>query len=278
MKRNIFGNKTVWITGASSGIGEALSKELCAQGARLVISGRDTDSLERIAERCCEAENPIRPILVPFDVSDHAQFPSIVKRVFDTVGTVDILINNAGVGQRSDALSCRPDTVRKIMDVNFFGPVFLTQELLPSMIKRGSGRIVVVASVLGKFHLPGRSAYSASKHALIGYFNTLRTELGTSGIGVTVVCPGWIATNISQNALTADGTKYEKTTPRRSSKMSAETCSRHIIRAIAAQKNEATMGGIETLGGLLHTLSPKLFDWVVRRRSGEFHYTRSQSK
>jgi len=278
MKRNMFSDKTVWITGASSGIGEALSRQLSMYGARLVISGRNCESLERIAEQCSEAGNPVRPIVKPFDISDHAQFPSIVRDVTAAVGAVDILINNAGVGQRSDALSCRPDTVKKIMNVNFFGPVFLTQELLPSMIGRGAGRIVVVASVLGKFHLPGRSAYSASKHALIGYFNTLRAELSGSGIGVTIVCPGWIATSISQNALTADGTRYEKATLRKSSRMSAETCSRHIIRAIAAQKNEATMGGIETLGGLLYTLSPRLFDRVVRKQTAEFHHTLAQSK
>jgi short-subunit dehydrogenase len=108
-------------------------------------------------------------MIEPFDISEHTHFPNLTKRVLDHSGGIDILVNNAGIGQRATALSCKPDVVRQIMEVNFFGPVFLTQAILPSMIENGSGRIVVISSVLGKFHLPGRSTYAASKHALQGY-------------------------------------------------------------------------------------------------------------
>ena len=267
-----FKNKTIWITGASSGIGEALAVALAGAGARPVISGRDMDGLERVAEKCRSDLSSAPPLIEAFDMSEHSQFGAIVKRVLDRTVGIDLLINNAGVGQRAGALSCKPDVVRKIMEVNFLGPVFLTQEVLPHMLHRGSGRIAVVSSVLGKFHLPGRSAYAASKHALQGYFDTLRSEIYGSGVGVTIVCPGWIATDISRNALTADGSSYAKATTALSRKMSAADCAKHILRAVASGKNEATIGGIEKWGGVLRTLFPRLYDRVICGRMREFIY------
>jgi dehydrogenase/reductase SDR family member 7B len=265
MKNNKFRNKTIWITGASSGIGEEFAVAFAREGARLVVSGRDTAALERVADRCCAAGATVRPFIEPFDISDHSHFPAIVEQVLDRTGGIDILVNNAGVGQRATALSCKPDVVRKIMDVNFLGPVFLTQAILPSMIKCGSGRIVVVSSVLGKFHLPGRSAYAASKHALQGYFTTLRTELHGSGIAVTIISPGWIATNISRNALTASGKPYEQATRAHGSRMSAEECARQALRAIASGKDEALVGGKEIWGAWTSVFFPRIYEWFVRR-------------
>lgn len=267
-----FKNKTIWITGASSGIGEALAVALAGEGARLVLSARDTHGLERVAEKCRAGTASAAPLIEAFDMSEHALLGAVVERVLDRTGGIDLLINNAGVGQRANALSCKPDVVRKIIDVNFLGPVFLTQEVLPHMIRRGSGRIVVVSSVLGKFHLPGRSAYAASKHALQGYFDTLRSEIYGSGVGVTIVCPGWIATDISRNALTADGSSYDKATKAVSRKMSADACARQIIRAAASGKNEAMIGGIEIWGGMLRALAPRLYDRVICGRMREFVY------
>jgi short-subunit dehydrogenase len=267
-----FYDKTIWVTGASSGIGEALAVLFAGSGARLVLSGRDEPALKRVAKRCCAVKPFLEPHIEAFDMVEHSLFPAVVERVLHRTDGIDILINNAGVGQRAPALSCEPDVVHKIMNVNFFGTVFLTQALLPSMIERGAGRVVVVSSVLSKFHLPGRSAYAASKHALQGYFNTLRAELYGSGVGVTIACPGWIATHISQNALTADGTAYSEATGVASNKMSADSCALHIANAIASGKNEALMGGIETLGGLARALFPKLYDWAVQKRMTEFVY------
>ena len=267
---HIFNGKTIWITGASSGIGEALALALASGGARLVLSSRDLTELGRVAVKCHERSIGSEPLIEAFDMAGHDTFPCIVERVLDRTGGIDILVNNAGVGQRATALSCKPDVVRRIFDVNFFGPVFLTQEILPSMIGRGSGRVVVVSSVLGKFHLPGRSAYGASKHALRGYFDTLRTELHESGVGVTIAYPGWISTNISRNALTAGGTAYTKTTRAGSRKMSAEECARRILNAIATGRNETTMGGIEIWGRLVHLLFPQLYEKIIRNTTKEF--------
>ena len=269
---DFFCDKTVWITGASSGIGEALAVLLAGRGASLVLSGRNETALQHVADRCSTTDTSAKHLIKAFDISEHAAFPNVVEHVRKRVGHIDVLINNAGVGQRAAAISCDPDVVRRIMNVNFFGTVFLTQALLPSMIRRGTGRIVVVSSVLGKFHLPGRSAYGASKHALQGYFNTLRTELFGSGVGITIVYPGWIATSISQNALTANGTAFRQATGISSKKMSAEVCAQHIVNAIASGKNEAMMGGLETWGGLARSVFPRIYDWVIRTQTKEFIY------
>ena len=269
---DFFQNKTVWITGASSGIGKALAIRLAQNGARLVLSGRDEAALHDVGAECDATGTVAKPLICPFDMAEHTIFPDVVQHVLERKGGVDILINNAGVGQRAAAIHCDPHVVHEIMNVNFFGPVFLTQALLPSMIRRGKGRIVVVSSVLGKSHLPGRSAYVASKHALQGYFNTLRTELSQSGLGITIVCPGWIATHISQNALTSTGSAFLRTTGVTSRKMSADSCAHHIARAIATEKNEATMGGIEIWGGLVRFLCPHLYERIIQKRTGEFIY------
>ncbi len=270
MKKISFTNKTVWITGASSGIGEALAVEFAKRGAHLVLSARNADKIHQVAARCCEYNPQSSPYLELFDMADHNAFTDIVERVLCITGGVDVFVSNAGVGQRATALSTKPEVLRRIMDVNFFGPVFLTQKLLPSMIGRGSGRIVVISSVLGKIHIPGRSAYVASKHALQGYFDTLRTELHRSGIGITVISPGWISTAISYNALTADGTTYQKQGKAGRKRMSAEECAHKIVKAISSEKNEALPGGIETLGWVVKTFFPKLYDKIVIRRNKEF--------
>ena len=272
-----FEDKTIWITGASSGIGEALAMLLAMSGARLVLSGRDTNALACVAGKCADFSTSKKVSVESFDLSAGTDFSKIVEQVLCRTGGVDILINNAGVGQRASALSCDPSVVRRIMEVNFFGSVFLTQAILPSMIDRGSGRIVVVSSVLGKFHMPGRSAYSASKHALRGYFDTLRAELYGSGVEITVVYPGWIATRISQNALTADGTAYSRAFGKASRKMSAEACASRIVAAMSSGAGEAAMGGVEIFGGWFRTLFPKLYDRSMREKAKAFVYTRTKN-
>ncbi len=265
-----FREKTVWITGASSGIGEALAYAFAGKGARLVLSARNADALERVAA-CCLAKGAVeKPLLLPFDLAAHNIIPAMARQALGWRGGIDILVNNAGIGQRATAAEIKPEIARRIMEVNFFAPVFLTREVLPAMLARKSGRIVVVSSVLGKFHLPGRSVYTASKHALQGYFDTLRAELSGSGVGVTIICPGWIDTRISENALTGDGGCYGKATRSDARKMSAEECARKMIAAIAAGRREALIGGSEIWGGVLRAALPDIFDWLVNRQAREF--------
>ncbi|MBN1758624.1 MAG: SDR family oxidoreductase [Chitinispirillaceae bacterium] len=272
MNPSVFNNKTIWITGASSGIGEALTTELATTGARLVVSARNAADLDNVASRCRERNAKVTIFVEPFDVAEHHLFPAVVKRVLDRTGGIDILISNAGVGQRGSALSSNPDVVRRIFDVNFFGAVFLTQGLLPSMLERKSGRIVVISSVLGKFHLPGRSAYAASKHALQGYFDTLRAEIAGTGVEISIIRPGWIETPMSRNALTADGVSYGKSTKALSRKMSPEECARRILHVVAAGKNDAAIGGIEKWGGVLRILFPRAYDRIMGKKMSEFIY------
>jgi len=265
-----FEGRVVWITGASSGIGEALAHAFSRKGAHLVISARDRTALERVAETCLAHGAPEDPLTLPFDLGAHETIEPAVLEASKRWGHIDILVNNAGVGQRATAFESRPEVVRRIMDVNFLGPVFLAQAVLPSMLKQRSGRIVVVSSVLGKFHLPGRSAYVASKHALQGYFDTLRSELHGSGIEITIICPGWIETSISENALTANGNRHAKPTLVNYAKMPANECAKRILDAIEREKREAMIGGLEIHGGWLRAAFPRIYDWLIRRRMREF--------
>ncbi|MCX7934162.1 MAG: SDR family oxidoreductase [Planctomycetota bacterium] len=255
-----FRGKIVWVTGASSGIGAALARALAVEGCRLILSARRQDVLRQVAADCAA---DVR--LLPFDLAEHAMLRSIAEEALGFFGGIDIMIHNAGVGQRGGAGETQLEVVKRIMAVNFFGPVAITQAILPHMLERGSGQIVVVSSVLGKFHLPGRSAYTASKHALHGYFDTLRAELDNQKIAITLICPGWIATDISQNALCADGRVYGRSDrpPRR--QMSATECARHMLIAIQQRRREAYIGGYEVYGRWLKLLWPSLFDVLARR-------------
>ncbi|MFW5894117.1 MAG: SDR family oxidoreductase [Verrucomicrobiota bacterium] len=267
---SLFEKKAVWITGASSGIGEALAHAFAREEARLVISARDRDALDRVADNCLSRGASEKPLALPFDLGMHEAIEPAAREALNRCGRIDILVNNAGIGQRASAHETKPEVVRRIMDVNYLGPVFLTQAVLPSMLKQRSGRIVIVSSVLGKFHLPGRSAYVASKHALQGYFDTLRSELHGSGVGITLICPGWIETGISENALTANGDRHARPTIVKSGKMSADDCAKRILVAIDRGKREAMIGGLEIHGGRLRAAFPRIYDWITRGRVREF--------
>ena len=193
--------KTIWITGASSGIGEALARGLAKLGARLILSGRREDALARLS-----SEIGGESLVLPFEATDFAALPGIVERAIGWRSGVDMLINNAGVSQRSLALDTEFSVYRQLMEIDFMAPMRLTQLVLPHMVARGSGRLAVVASVAGKVGVPLRTGYCAAKFACVGYFEALRAEIETAyGIGVTVILPGSIQTNIAINALDAHG-------------------------------------------------------------------------
>ncbi len=195
-----FKDKTVWITGASSGIGEALAYEFARQGARLVLSARNEEALKRVAA-ACEGETIVQPL----DLSDYASLPGSVEKVLDRVSRVDLLINNGGISQRSPLRDTLFEVDKKLIEVNLLGTIALSKALLPHFLKRKAGHYVVITSVMGKFGAPMRSGYAASKHGLHGFFDTLRAECWRENVQVTLVTPGYVRTNISINALTADG-------------------------------------------------------------------------
>jgi short-subunit dehydrogenase len=193
--------KAAWVTGASSGIGEALAKGLAARGANVVLSGRRVEELERVAKAAGGTT-----LVLPFEATDYENLPAIVGKALQWRGGVDLLINNAGISQRSLALDTSFDVYRRIMEIDFFAPLKLTQFVLPSMVTRKSGHIVIISSVAGKVGAPLRTAYCAAKHACVGYYDALRAEIEAAyGIGVSVVTPGSVRTNVATNSMTGDG-------------------------------------------------------------------------
>ncbi len=258
-----FSGKTIWITGASSGIGEALAVALSRFNCSLILSARRTEELERVRDRCA---NPEQVFLLPLDVTD---FNSAVKsggQALDFTGRVDILVNNAGVSQRSLVKETQFDVDKRMMDINFLGTVAVTKSILPHFIERGEGHIVTVSSVTGKYGTPFRSAYAASKHALHGFFDSLRAELEDSGISVTLICPGFVSTPITLAALTGDGSPLNKRDKGNASGMDPDIFAQKMVRAMAAKKREAVIGGFkEVFGVWLKRLFPGLFATFIKK-------------
>ena len=199
-------NKVIWITGASSGIGEALTYELARQKARLILSARRKEELERVKGNCLTASQANIRIL-PMDLSEASTLKLITELAIQYFGHIDVLVNNGGISQRSLAKDTLLEVDRKIMEVDFFGTITITKHLLPHFLLRKSGHFVNVSSVMGLIGTPYRSGYAAAKHALHGFFDSLRAELwkDSRSIHVTMICPGWVKTNVSINALIGDG-------------------------------------------------------------------------
>lgn len=191
-----------WITGASSGIGESLARAVAARGASVILSGRNVPALEAVARDCGDSA-----LVLPFEATDYDRLPSIVERAWAWRGRIDGLVNNAGVSQRSLAVDTSFSVYQRIIDVDLLAPIALTQALLPRMIAAGGGRIVAIASVAGFAGVPLRTGYCAAKHGLVGYHDALRAETAEQGIGVLVVAPGSIRTNVARNALLGDGSR-----------------------------------------------------------------------
>jgi len=257
-----FSGQIVWLTGASSGIGEALAFAFARAGARLVLSSRRRDELEGVRRRCERADDHL---VVPLDLTESATFPAVVVEVLARCGHVDVLINNGGVSQRALAMDAAPAVERALMEVNYFGPVALTKAVLPSMLARGSGHVVVVSSVMGYLGTPGRSTYAAAKHALHGYFDSLRAEVWQRGIAVTLACPGYVKTNVSANALGPRGETHGQTDATHERGIAPEKCAAAILRGVARRREEIYVGGWEVAGIYLKRFAPWLLSRIVRR-------------
>lgn len=253
-------HKWVWITGASSGLGEALAYAFADAGANLILSSRTKEALERVKANC----NPKATVLVqPLDVAQHEQLPSIAATVLQQTGRIDMLINNAGVSQRSLVKDTDLEVDKYIMNVDFFGSVALTKAVLPFMLKQGSGHIVAMSSLVGKIGSPMRSAYAASKHALHGFFDSLRAETMKEGIKVTLICPGYIHTNVSVNALTADGTPQNKMDKNQANGMPSEVFARKALRGILREREEVYIGGKELAAIYLKRFFPGILSKII---------------
>lgn len=258
---NSYQNKTVWITGASSGIGRALAIEYSKRGANLILSARNNEALIE-TRSLCEDHKKVK--LLTLDLEKMDSFASKTKEALSLFDGLDILINNGGISQRGLAADTPLSVDRKIMEINYFGTIGLTKEVLPYFIENKKGQIAVTSSVVGKFGSPMRTAYSASKHALHGFFDSLRAELHDHNIGVTIICPGPINTPISENALTATGEKQNKKDDAIASGMDPQVLAKKYIKAIKKNKREAWIGKKEVFAIYVKRFFPGLFARIIR--------------
>jgi len=239
----MFSGKTVWITGASSGIGEATAYEMAADGAKLIISARRGEELERVKAECVAKGAPVNDILVlPLDVTDEAAMPEVVAKAKAFTGRIDMLFNNAGISQRSLCIDTEMATYRQLFEVDVFGQIALTKLVLPIMLEQGSGHMAVTASVAGKVGVKQRTGYCAAKHAVMGFFDALRAEVAQQGIFVTTITPGFIRTAISTNALKGDGSKFGKVDKNIGGGMDVTACAKVIMKGFKAGKREIPVG------------------------------------
>lgn len=256
-------NKLIWITGASSGIGEALARELAADGARLVLSARRQSELERVRSSLA---NSAQHLLLPLDITDASAVNNTVDTIQQQIGGLDWLINNAGISQRALIIDTTPDTDRKLFEVDYFAQVNLTRQALPLLLADGGGKVVFVSSVAGLVGTQYRGSYSAAKAALHLWANSLRAELFEQGLTVATIFPGFVKTEVSLNALTGDGTALGTMDDAQANAMTAEQFAEKAVKALLKGKNYIVIGGLkERLGALVSRLSPELLYKMVRK-------------
>lgn len=256
--------ETIWITGASSGIGEACAYRYASQGDQLILTSSSRERLDVVAERCRQY-GAADVFVLPSDLSDLEGVGLLVRQAWDRFGGIDILFLNAGISQRTSVEDTTMDMVRQIMEINFFAPVAITKAILPMMLNAGGGNIAVTTSIAGKFGFPLRCAYSSSKHALYGFFETLRTEYYNKYIRVTIVCPGRVRTNISLRALDKGGKPHGIMDPGQDKGMKVEDAARKIVKAIRKGKREVFIGRSELFMVDIKRFFPGLCAWLARR-------------
>lgn len=258
-----FKGKVVWITGASSGIGEQLCKTLAEDGALIILSSRNETKLISVKERLTKAE---QHKILPLDLADLGDFEELAEKARALFGRIDVLINNGGISQRGLAKDTLLEVDRRIMEVDYFGAVALTKAVLPHFLENRSGMIVNISSIAGKLGVSMRSAYSGAKHALIGFMDCLRSEVFEHGISVVNVCPGFIKTNLSHNALKGDMQPYAKMDNEIDNGMPVEMFVDKMLRQIAKGKEEIIIAeGLPKLGYHAKRLFPQSFIKLSRK-------------
>ncbi|WP_338733867.1 SDR family oxidoreductase [Mangrovimonas cancribranchiae] len=254
-------NNVIWITGASSGIGKGLALELSKKhNCKLILSSRRKEELEAVKQQC---KHPNQVAIVPFDLTHYGNMNTVVEKALKCFGTIDVLINNGGISQRSLIIETSIEVDKKLMEIDYLGTISLSKALLPYFIKKQNGHFVTVTSLMGKFSSPYRSAYCGVKHALHGFFDALRMEHQKDQIKVTMICPGFVNTNVARNALTGDGSQQNSQDEATQNGLTVETFSKKMITAIEREKFEVYIGKKEVLGVYLKRFFPKLLHKFV---------------
>ena len=259
-----FSNQVVWITGASSGIGEATAYRFAQEGARLIVTALEADLLKQVVARCKSLGAP-DAVALPFDLSQLDGLPALAEQAWQAFGRIDIFYNNAGISQRGTTVETDMKVIRKVMDIDFYAPVILTKSVLPRMIAQGGGQLAVTTSIAGCFGFPMRCAYSSAKHALYGFFETVQAENYKDNIRVTIVCPGRVRTNISLHALEKDGRQHGKMDAGQAGGISPEKAARKIVRAIYHRRREVLIGSTELTMAYIKRFFPGLCARLARK-------------
>jgi len=255
--RELFGGRIAWVTGASSGIGEALVYEFVRLGARVIASSNDPEGLDRIKNRCGDRSGMV--VIVPFDLAETGNIKEIVDSQINSLGKIDFLLNIGGISQRARIEDTPLWLDRKIFEINYFGTIALTKAVLPYMVSRKSGHILATSSISGRFGFPLRSAYSASKQAIHGFFETLYLENKSSNIRASVIIPGRVITQISLHALDGEGNEHGKLDDGQAKGLTPEKAAKKIIRGIITDKREILVGRSELLLLYIRRIWPWLF-------------------
>lgn len=254
----------IWITGASSGIGEAIAMQLAMEGNALILSGRREAALQEVARRCIEIGAQSAEILA-FDLANKQDYKPLVKDLWNSKGPIASIYHCGGVSQRSLVSEGDSSLDERIMQINYFSAAGISKAILPLMKSNGGGQFIAISSLTGKFGFPYRSAYAASKHALHGFFESLYLEEWKNNIHVTIACPGRVRTDISKNALTAGGGQHGQMDPGQEKGISAEKCASRIIEAAKKRKKEVIIGKADVLMVCFKRYFPPLFYAIAKR-------------
>lgn len=260
--------ETVWITGASSGIGKALALKYASEAYGLIITARRLDELEKVRQGCLSKGAPFVKVY-SMDMSSEEEIQSVGNLVLSENPNIDILVHNAGISQRSKFELTDLKVFKKLMQINFLSYVQLTQMILPLFKKQGHGQFIVTSSLAGKFGTAYRSGYSASKHALHGFFDSIRAEHHEDNIKVTIICPGYIKTDISKNAFNAKGEAHNKMDLNQEKGMLPSVLADKVFKAVKQGKYEIYIGGKERFGVYLNRIYPRWFKNLVRKQTAE---------
>ncbi|UKN01788.1 SDR family oxidoreductase [Paracrocinitomix mangrovi] len=258
-----FLDKVVWVTGASSGIGAEVARQFSLSGSILVLSARNEDKLKDVQK---SLKNPEKSFVLPLDLEKSENFAQKVDEVIAKYGRIDYLVNNGGVSQRGEAADTPIEVDRKIMEINYFGTVALTKAVIPVMRKQQSGHIIAISSIAGKFGFYWRSAYSAAKHAIQGFFESVLLEEAKNNIFVTIAYPGKINTPISLSAINAEGKAHGVMDHNQETGMPVDVCVKKLIKAISKKKKSVLIGNKEIKAVYIKRYFPSLFWKIIKKQ------------